>query len=58
MFMPVVIGRRFAGSVISSPGSQADKQNFIDPHCHPAVKEVYDKTSTNDCRYSKNNQDS
>jgi hypothetical protein len=58
MLMPVVIGRRFAGSIISGSDSQADKQYFKDPYDHPAVEEVHDKTSTNNCGGSKNNHDS
>jgi hypothetical protein len=56
--MPVVVGRRFAGRIISGPDGQADKQYLINPHDHPAVEEVKNQASANDCRGSKDNHNS
>jgi hypothetical protein len=56
--MSVVIGRRLTGRIISGPEGKAYQQYLKDPYSYPAVEQVKNQTSANDCRGSKNDHDS
>jgi hypothetical protein len=56
--MPVVIGRRLARRITGRPEGKTYQQYLKDPYSYPAVQQVKNQTSANDCRGSKNDHDS